>query len=175
MIPKPTNDEHAAYFSDYITRASEQYTDALTGLRAQIEHTVKLFGSLNAEQQSYRYAPGKWTPRDMLLHMIDTERGMSYRAMCVARGDEQNLPPMDEDLYAARANADERTMDSLLSEYQNIRRASINLFGESIPSDRLNIIGTVNSNPASPRALAWIILGHDLNHCEVLRQRYLQS
>ena len=173
MIAKPTEGEHASYFAKYIALVPGD--DALTVLKENAATVAALFNSLNDKQQNYRYAEGKWTPKEMLSHIVDTERGMCYRAMCVSRGDVQNLPYMDEDLFAKNSEANERSMQSLVDEYSSVRMATISLFGDAIPTSALSTIGTVNNHPTSARALAWIIAGHELNHCSVLKERYLKQ
>ncbi len=173
MIPKPTSDEHSDYFSRYVGLVPGD--DALIVLETQRHALRELFASLSDEQQKFRYAPNKWTPKDILLHIIDTERGMSYRAMCVARGDNNDLPSMDEDVFADAGAANKRTMDSLLEEYSHQRIATCDLFRTSIPPEHLSRIGRVNHHPASARALAWIIAGHDIHHCAILRSLYLNA
>ncbi len=169
-MQRPTEQEHSRYFGQYIALVEDG--DALDLMSLNSTRISRLFATLSDEQQQYRYAPNKWTPKDVLAHIIDTERGMCYRAMCIARGDAKNLPYMDEDLYAQHAHANQRPMNSLLAEYHAVREATILLFQDSIPADRQAVIGMVNSNPMSPRALAWIVAGHEIHHVAILRDRY---
>ncbi len=170
MVERPLENEHSRYFAKYIQLAEDG--DALHLLSINRSAVSRLFASLSEEQQAFRYAPDKWTPKDVLSHIVDTERGMCYRAMCIARGETQNLPYMDEDLFAKHGRANERSMNSLIAEYHAVREATILLFAESIPHDRLAVVGMVHSNPMSPRALAWIIAGHEIHHVSILHDRY---
>ncbi len=170
MVERPLENEHSRYFAKYISLAEDG--DALHLLSVNRAAVSRLFASLTEEQQQYRYAPDKWTPKDVLCHIIDTERGMCYRALCISRGDTQNLPYMDEDLFATNGRANDRTMNSLVAEYHAVRESTLMLFSEAIPHDRLSVVGMVNSNPMSARALAWIIAGHEIHHVMILRDRY---
>ena len=169
MISRPEPDEYAPYFGRYIAEAGP--ADPLTTMREQLETTPAFFASAGEARAGYRYAPGKWSIREILGHLADSERIFSYRALRLARADATPLPGFDENDFVAAAEFDSRPLASLLEEWRSVRRASLTLF-ENLSDDALRRRGTVSDGPMSVRALAWIIAGHELHHLAVLRERY---
>jgi uncharacterized damage-inducible protein DinB len=169
VISRPESDEFAPYFGRYITEAGS--TDPLTTMGKQLETTTTLFAAVGESRAGHRYAPGKWSIREMLGHLADSERIFSYRALRLARADATPLPGFDENDFVAAAEFDSRPLASLLEEWRSVRRASLTLF-ENLSDDALRRRGTVSDGPMSVRALAWIIAGHELHHLAVLRERY---
>jgi hypothetical protein len=167
-IPKPQAEEHAEYFARYIKLVGD---DALGALRAQSASTPRLLTGLSEAQASHRYAPGKWSVKEVVGHMIDGERVFSYRALRFARADTTPLPGFDENAWVPPAHFDRRPMTDLVSDYQTVRAATVGLFA-SFDDDTLLRTGTANDNPFSVRALAHIIAGHELHHVGILRERY---
>jgi hypothetical protein len=129
---------------------------------------ISLWGKLH--QQSY--FPGKWTLNEVIQHILDTERIMSYRALCFARGEVQSLPGYDENAYAALSDANERTIPDLYKEWLALRKSSIYLF-ESFSNQSMMRSGIANGNSLSVGALGFIIVGHELHHINVIQQLYL--
>jgi hypothetical protein len=127
--------------------------------------------TITQEQERHRYAPGKWSIREAVGHMADTERVMSYRAMCIARGDTTPLPSFDENAYTAVARYDDIPLEQILSELMAVHAATILLF-ENMEDQAWDRIGTASNKPVSVRALAYIIAGHELHHMNVLRDLY---
>lgn len=123
------------------------------------------------EQERHRYAPGKWSIREAIGHMADTERVMSYRAMRIARGDTTPLPSFDENAYTAAARYDDIPLEQILGELMAVHAATILLF-ENMADEAWDRMGTASNNPISVRALAYIIAGHELHHMNVLRDHY---
>lgn len=171
IITRPQETEYAPYYHRYVTQVAGN--NALEALQQQVDRIAYLFLSLTPEQAYYRYAEGKWTPKQILLHIIDCERVFSYRAMCIARGESQPLPGFDEDAYAEHYNADSRSMQSIVNEYKIGRMSTMALFSDSISDSALSHVGTANNNPVTPRASAWIVAGHELHHAHILRTKYL--
>jgi uncharacterized damage-inducible protein DinB len=134
--------------------------------------TEELVGPLSEEKMNYRYAPGKWTIKDMLVHMSDTERIYVYRALRFSRGDKTELPGFNESLFAEHAGANEREKEDIMREYSLVRESSI-AFVESLSDDALNRIGSANEYPVSVRLLVNLIYGHQKHHLNILRERYL--
>lgn len=136
--------------------------------------TKQLIEELPEERLTFRYAPGKWSIKDILVHIIDDERIFSYRALRFARNEQANLIGFDQDDYARHAQADSRSLESIFSEYEAVRRATITLF-EHLPADALDRMGhgTGTANDATVRALVYHIAGHELHHVKVIRERYL--
>jgi hypothetical protein len=124
-----------------------------------------------ADRAGFRYAPGKWSVREVVMHLSDVERIMAYRALRVARGDATPLPGFDENAYAPLSNAEALTISALAEEWSDVRRASLSMF-RHLPAEAWTRRGTASGAPVSVRALAWIIAGHELHHLSVLIERY---
>jgi DinB superfamily len=165
----PQVGEYNPFFQTYIDALGNQHP--MEVLSTQRKKTIEIFKHLTPEQANYRYAEGKWSPKEMFGHIIDTERIMSYRALCMARGEEKVLPGFDENRYVQGANFDARSMSSLIMEYDLLRRANIELY-KSLSDKALQIIGATNGAPITARALVCITAGHELHHLGVLKARY---
>ncbi len=163
MSVRPDPSEYAPYFGRYIDHVPDG--PILGKLTANpLEAALR---AVSDEAASVRPAPGKWSLKEVLGHVIDTERIMSVRALRIARGDQTPLAGFDQDPYVENANFRERTMESLLEELQAVRAATVALF-RSLPEAAWTRTGTVDGKPASVRALAWIIAGHELHHVLLL-------
>lgn len=169
MISAPEPAEYSPFYADYIREAGT--ADPVATMRAQLESTGALFDGVGEDRGGYRYAPDKWSIREIVGHLADTERIMSYRALRLSRGDQVALPGFDENAFVAAAGFDRRTLGSLAEEWRAVRRASIALF-EGLTDNDLHHRGIVNDGPMTGRALAWIIPGHERHHVNVLRKRY---
>jgi len=171
MKGRPEPGEYGAHAEDDIARVAGD--DAIEALAGQAREVTELFGNVSEIAiGGLRYAPGKWTPKEILGHLIDDERIFAYRALCIARGDVRPLESFDENEYVAGANFEERTLDSLLREYALVRATTIALLESLAPETWLRR-GTVAGYTASVRGLAFHIAGHELHHLRVLRDRYL--
>jgi hypothetical protein len=169
MQQRPGPDEYSPLFQGYVDRVPPG--DVLCHLRDQKSRTLTLLQGLDEPQGTIAYAPGKWTVKRLVQHVIDGERLFGYRALCIARGEQNSLPGFDEDAYAANDGSDARTLASLTSEYAAVRGATLALF-EGLPPEAWARRGTANGKPASVRSLVWITAGHELHHLAVLRERY---
>jgi len=167
-ITKPQPEEHAEYYAKYIKLVGD---DALGALRSQSASTPRLLSGLSEAQAMHRYAPGKWSVKEVVGHMIDGERVFSYRALRVARADTTPLPGFDENAWVPAAHFDRRPMPDLVADYQTVRAATVALFS-SFEEEALVRMGTANDQPISVRALAHMIAGHELHHVAILRERY---
>ena len=167
---RPAADEHIAYFGKYIALVPE--SDAIAALENQLADMLPFLRGLTEAQGALRYAPGKWSIKQVLGHVIDGERVFAYRALRFARADETALPGFDENPYAERAGSDERTVASLVKELEHLRRANIEMFA-ALPADAWSRRGAANGNPVSVRALAFITAGHAWHHMGLIRERYL--
>jgi uncharacterized damage-inducible protein DinB len=134
--------------------------------------TEELIHPLSEEKMNYRYAPGKWTIKDMLVHMSDTERVFVYRALRFSRGDQTDLPGFEESLFAEYARANEREKEDILREFSLVREASI-AFVESLSDEALGRKGRASEHPVSVRLLVNLLYGHHKHHLNILRERYL--
>ena len=162
--------EYVPYQMNYIKLVSDQ--NILKGLINQKEEMIHFFKSIPVFKQEYKYEEGKWTIKDLLLHLIDAERIFTYRALRIARNDKTALPGFEENDYVITANANNIEYESLLAEYESVRNATISLF-ETFTSEDLLRLGTASNNSVSVRAIGYILLGHELHHKNVILERYL--
>lgn len=165
--PSPT--EYAPYFKRYIDLVSE--SDFTTVLAGQPAEYGALLGKLSQQQAGFRYAPGKWSIREVVGHVIDAERVFGYRALCIARGETVSLPSFDENAYAARSSHDAVALEKLLEELAQVRRGHLALF-EHMDQAAWERTGVVNQNAISVRGLAYIMTGHARHHAGILNERY---
>ena len=163
--------EFAPFYANYITR-SLLHTDIVEGLKKQHKEVVSFFKSIPENKLEFQYAIGKWTPKDILLHLIDAERIFAYRALRISRNDQTPLHGFEENEYVPNACANIRNMDSLVKEFETVRNATISLFS-SFNEAQLIRIGVASGSTVSVRAIGSIILGHELHHIEVIKERYL--
>lgn len=145
--------------------------DLLTAFTFQQKGIHQFLESISEEKSLYAYAPGKWTLREALQHMIDTERIFSYRALCFARNEKTPLPGFDENEYAANANANERTWKDLSNEFLIVRQ-STKLMYQNFNEEMLTRIGTTNNNLATAGSIGFTILGHVYHHIKITAERY---
>lgn len=147
--------------------------DDLNALLTQNQNEIQIFlADIPEEKWMFRYAQGKWSIRELVQHLTDTERIFTYRALCFSRGETQPLPGFDENTYAAASRADSRTKQHLLDEWNAVRQATVLLF-QGLDEPALEQTGTANNNPISVRAIGFIIAGHALHHKNVLQEKYL--
>jgi hypothetical protein len=169
-IARPQQDEYIPYYHKYIALVPEG--DLVETLRTQLGDTLALLRSIPEARASHRYAPGKWSIKEVVGHMADVERVMTYRALRIARGDTTPLPGFDENAWVPAANFDARTLASLAHELQEVRRATTAFF-ETLGPEAAARRGTTNNAAVSARALAYIVAGHERHHVAILRGRYL--
>ena len=167
---RPAPDEYAPYYGTYIGKVADG--DIVGTLRDQIGGTVSYLRSIPASREGHRYAPGKWSIRQVVGHLSDAERVFAYRALRFARGDSTPLPGFDENEFMKRSRLDDRTLASVVDEYAAVRAASVALFDSLFPEEWLRH-GTASGKEMSVRALAWVIAGHELHHLGVLKTRYV--
>lgn len=156
------------FFDRYINLA-----DSDKPLLEQLEASKNIFEIIKTdllEFQEYQYESGKWTPKELLQHCIDTERVQAYRALAFARGDQNVMPGFDENEYAKNSKGNERTIEDLLQEFVEVRKASISLFKSF--SDEMLLKEGVSFMKISVLALGFVIVGHPIHHIEVLKTRY---
>ncbi len=133
---------------------------------------MEFLRSIPQELGSLRYAPGKWTVKEVVGHVIDTERIQVYRALRIARNDKTDLPGFEQDDYIPYSNSNARTMGDLVEEFAAVRRASVLLL-RSFPGDAWSRRGTANNMSLTVRAIAYILVGHEMNHRKTLQEKYL--
>lgn len=157
-------------FTNYIALVKEKnVTDSLKASRNTV---LEVFKQLPIEKWNFQYEENKWTPKEILLHIIETERIMAYRALRIARKDKTPLASFDENEYVANAAANKRTVKSLFKEYKSQRKCTLLLF-KYFDTEMLKQIGIANNDEVSTEELGYIIAGHELHHCKVLIEKYL--
>jgi uncharacterized damage-inducible protein DinB len=167
---RPEPDEYAPYYADYIDMVKG--SDITFILAGQVFLVEKLLSEISEDKANSSYAPGKWTIKEVMGHLIDCERIFAYRALCISRGETKPLPGFDQDIYVQNAGFNQRTMTSLLEEYALLRNSNIACF-KSFTRDMLHFKGVANNYPISVNALMYCIAGHELHHMKVLQERYL--
>ncbi|MBA4159897.1 MAG: DinB family protein [Gemmatimonadetes bacterium] len=168
-IPSPEADEYAPFYAGYVALARER--DPLGLLKRQAPVLRATCTGMTDAEAHHRYAPGKWSIKEVLGHLADTERILSYRLLRISRGDPTPLSGFDENAYVAAAGFDARPVRSLLTEFESVRAATLRMI-EAIPPEALTRRGTANGVEVSARALVFILAGHVEHHFEILRQRY---
>lgn len=168
-IPRPQADEHVPYYGRYIALVPDG--DLISILQDQMEDTSRVLRAIPIEMADHAYSEGKWTVKEVIGHMGDVERIMSYRALRFARADATELPGFDENTYVPAANFGRRTVDDLVDELVAVRAATIHLL-RPLDDAALARRGAANGAEISVRALAYIIAGHERHHMSVLRERY---
>ncbi len=170
-IPKPNEGEYAPYAIMYIKLLTD---DGLTldDLKNNYTSMKNFILSLPEEKLTCRYAPDKWTIKEILVHVMDTERIFAYRALRIARNDKTELPGYEQNDYVPYSRANERSLGNIFEEYAAVRVATLSLFQSFSDEDVLRC-GTANGNPVSVRALAYLVAGHELHHMKIIRERYL--
>jgi len=169
---RPNETEYAPDFQGYVDQVSEN--DIMAVLRGELDELDVLLGGVAPDKETFAYADGKWTIREMIGHLIDGERVFGYRALCIARGEKQNLPGFDQNDYMLTAPYKQIELEDLLSELRLVRLSNIAMF-RSLDEEAWNRVGTANGNEITVRALAFIMGGHLRHHMNVLRERYLSN
>ena len=170
MLQRPAADEYAPYYATYTALVPDG--DVRDHLRLQLHETVALLSGISDERASRGYGPGKWTLKEVVLHMIDTERVFCYRLLRIARGDTTPLPGFEQDDWVPQSGANGRPLSSLLLEFASVRAATLQLMDSLEPAAWARR-GTASDKPVSARALAYICAGHERHHQRILRERYL--
>ena len=167
---RPDMTEYAPYYEKYTSLVPDG--DVIATLSSQLEVTLSTLRGLTEAQGDSRYAPGKWSIKELVGHMIDGERVFSYRALRFARNDRTPLPGFEQDDYVRAGNFGKRRMSDLADEFEQVRRATLSLL-RSLDDEAWLRRGVASDNEVSVRALAYILAGHETHHMQVLRTRYL--
>ena len=170
VITAPDRTEYADYYRPYIEKVAGQ--DVMQVLERQLGEVMPILESITEDRSLHRYAPDKWSIRELLNHVNDAERLFSFRAFWFARGFEDPLPSFDQDVAVPRSGAHDRPWRTHLDELQAIRAATLSLFRD-LPDDAWMRRGVASGNPFTVRALAYICAGHCAHHILVLKERYL--
>ena len=169
VLGRPRADEYAEYYGRYISKLPAG--DLVAIMADQVASLNALLRPLDPARAGYRYAPGKWTVREVVGHLIDVERVFGYRATSISRGDPAPLPGYDQDQWLPMGRYDERTMPDLLDEWEAARHANIALL-RAMPVEALDRQGTASGVAMSARALIHVPVGHQIYHVDFLRDRY---
>ena len=169
-MARPQPGDYGNYYENYVQKV--QANSLREAIERYADEMNSFYSSLPEAKADYRYDAGKWSLKDLLQHVIDTERIMSYRMLRVARKDSTPLPGFDENTYSIQANASARTFESLKQEFVALRK-STDLLMQSFTEEQLNNAGTANEHRITALAIGFIIFGHMLHHKQVIETRYL--
>ncbi len=164
------NDEYGEFYAGYIVRCYERPLMEL--LVTGRENVISLIESVSEEESFYRYDTGKWSVKEVLGHMIDTERIFSFRALALARGEKPELPGYDHNQYVIEADFNRHSLKNLVQQYRLVREATMALFS-NFSEEELLRKGRVNQSGFSVRGLGYVIAGHELHHISILKEYYL--
>ncbi|XOV90826.1 MAG: DinB family protein [Bacteroidota bacterium] len=170
IINRAKKDEYNPFYEGYISLIPEE--DVLGFIIQQHTRFVDYLTSLGQGNLKFTYANGKWTRAQVIGHIIDTERVMAYRALCIAKGDKVMLPGFDQDVYMEHSNFESRTKESLIKEFDHVRSGNIEMFC-SWGDEQFSQIGNANGSKCSVPALMSIIAGHLEHHLNILKERYI--
>ena len=168
-MQRPNENEYAPAYQSYVSHVTED--EILPAMRSQIDALDVLLDRVTPERETFAYAEGKWTIRQIIGHLIDGERVFGYRVLCIARGETQNLPSFDENEYMVNAPYENVELEDLLSEFRLVRLSTIAML-RTLDETAWTRMGMANGAPVSVRALAYIMVGHTRHHMGVLRERY---
>ena len=169
-MARPVSSDYPVFYETYIKLVDEE--DLVQAYRTSLEELMDFLETIPSDKADYRYAEGKWTVKELLQHMIDTERIFSYRATCIARNEKQSLPGFDENEYARNADVHARSLKELKDELLILRESVFMMFRGFTP-ETLNRSGVSNNNKVTVNAIGYMIIGHVRHHFNILRERYL--
>lgn len=171
LYPRPAPGDYHPYHQKYLDLVPAGETDALACLHRQGLAIMEGFKKVDARTADHRYAPGKWSVKEVLGHLVDTERVFVFRALWIARGDPNEQPGMDEDVWGANSNAGRRRLDELWREHHVARTDHLRLL-RSFDAEARARRGRANGVDLAVAAVPWLIAGHERHHLDVLRERY---
>lgn len=169
-MSRPDLSRVAPFYHNYIKQVP--HSDLIRALKELGNAFIQQMETLPLNKQDFAYAEGKWTMKEVFQHVIDTERILTYRALCIARKEAQSLPGFEENDYAANSKAGSREWDDMIEEFRAVRQASGYLFA-SFDEEQLENSGTANNSPLYVRGLGFIVAGHCQHHLNVVKERYL--
>lgn len=167
---RPNPGDYAPYYENYIKLVGGE--DILKILNEQNKKTQDILNSFSEHKGNYRYADGKWTVKEVVGHLLDTERVFAYRALCIARGEKKSLPGFDQDDYVKMGNFNSRELFELNYDFRLLRESNLLLFRSFTP-EMLNRRGFANEASVTVLAILFMIAGHEKHHINVLREKYL--
>lgn len=170
MPTRPESNEYAPFYAHYIGLVPGN--DIVAAVEQQGKTASAYYSAIAENLGEHRYAPGKWTVKEVLQHILDTERIIGYRALRIARNDQTNLPPFEQDAYVPESFASQRSIADLAEEFTCVRRSS-SLLLRSFAPETWSRMGRANNSDMSVRALAYALVGHEINHRQIFEERYL--
>lgn len=170
MLSRPSTEEYIPYHEQYIGLVGEGAVTEL--LASQLASTTELLSDIPEAQADYRYAEGKWTLKEVIGHISDTERVMSYRLLRAARGDKTPLAGFDQDEFMNAASFQDWSLSQIIEDYITVRKSTLSLL-RGLSEEAWLRIGITNGSEVSARALAYIIAGHELHHLKIVHEKYL--
>lgn len=170
MINQQTTNKYTSYFDKYIDLVEEK--DVLKAIKNSAKILKKILKKIDEEKANYSYQQGKWTIKELLVHLLDTERVFTYRILAISRGEQTELPGFDEDNYALFSNATNRSFKSIKKELWVVRKSTVLLF-KSLTSEMLEKKGIAGGNELNPTKIGFILVGHQAHHFNVLKSKYL--
>ena len=162
--------EYADFYKSYIQALED--VELIEELEISLHDFIRFVQNIPMDKFDYRYAEGKWTIKEIIQHLIDSERVFSYRALRISRNDKTPLPGFDENEYVANSNGNKRNLQGLLTELAVVRQATLSLFN-SFSQEQLQYVGIASENQISVRAIGFIIIGHQKHHQKIFAERYL--
>jgi len=172
MIKKPTVDEYNTYFAKYVDLVPED--DIFASLQQQNNETINLLKDLSEAQGIYKYAPNKWSIKEVIGHLSDTERILSFALLCIARGEAMSLHIYDKDAYIKNADFNRRSVKELLEDFAAVRQSTLQ-FIKSLTLKDLERKGTALDSEVTARALVFILAGHELHHFKIIKEAYIAA
>ena len=169
-MARPVPSDYPVFYESYIKLVSEE--DLSETMRLSLEEMVDFLDGISPDKADYRYAEEKWSVKELLQHMIDTERIFSYRALCIARGEHQSLPGFDEKVYAKNADVSGKSLKELKEEMLTVRESVYMMF-RGFNDEMLSRVGISNNKQVSVNAIGYMIIGHARHHFNILKERYL--
>ena len=169
-MKKPEVNEFAPYYQRYIDLITTD--DIFSFFKQQAEEILALFTNLSEDQASFRYTEGKWTIKEVLAHIVDSERIFGYRVLAISRGEKNPLPGFAENDYVRNGKYENRSLKSLLAEYSHLNSANLELF-KSLDEEMLSQKGTASGKEVTARAILFVTIGHEKHHLEIIKSRYL--
>ena len=164
------SNEYSSYYGNYIEQAGD--LELVKGLEDNLKSIQSFYTSISEKKYNYSYDEGKWTVKEILQHLIDAERVFAYRALRIARNDKVNLLGFSQDDFVLTSHANLRTKVDLIEEFVSVRKSTISLF-RSFRNEMLLEVGKASDSPVSVRAIGFIIIGHEIHHTKIIRERYL--
>ena len=168
-LQRPEKTEYAQFYANYVSLVGE--ADVVSALENQTNDLRELLKDIAAEKEDFRYAPGKWSVKELTGHIIDAERVFSYRALRISRGDETPLAGFEENSYVAQSSFNNSNLADLIEEFSLLRAANVLMF-KNLTEEQWLRRGTASDAPVSVRALAFIMVGHVSHHTNILKERY---